>query len=415
MRRIFTALLGLLALVALPAAWAQTSSGTLPYTCTQTGTQITCTFQATILVPSGDALVAGTGQTQVVIGASGVVANAPVCTALIPSLASVPAGGATSVTLSLSGCVAPALYTFRWAAPVATATGMTAVHSPNLSTATPSQTYTVTACLASNATACSIYSASVTLLSFAIPALNSCVVVASAASVPIGGNSVLTVNCLVGTGTGSGATYQWSRNSVYTGVTSSSYALSAADTAVAGSAIYSVQVSNAAPSTASASTTVTVTGSVTPPVASDGCASTPVRLSINASEPYRKIYTSDYAATFGPGNDFVIQFDVAGSDTTTARYLASIEFADFGASRGNRWATFSQSKCDYSDSAQWVTPNYSGYRVAVNAGRSNVAIGSDPRAGEVHLTTGRWYLNIKNVVGGCPSVVSCHAVVEWAN
>ena len=415
MRILVLAMLFGASLFSSPHASAQTSAGTMPYTCSQTGSQIICNIQAIIGVPTGSSLVPGAGQTQINVSATGAVSNPPICTALVSSLASVPVGGITPVTFTLSGCVAPALYTFKWAAPVASATGLTAVHSPNLSSSAPSQTYTVTVCLASNATACSSYSAAVTSQSVGIAALNPCIVVASPTSISIGGTALLSVNCLSGLSAGSGATYLWSRNGANTGITSATYTVAGSDSATTGTSTYSVVIANQAPSVASASTTVVVTGAAVPPSPTDSCASTPVRVNINASEPYRKIYTSDITPNFRAGEDFVVQFDVAPSDTTDNRFLASIEFADFGATRGGRFATFSQSKCDYSATAQWVTPYYFGTKVAVNAGRATVVIGSDPRAGEIRLTPGRWYLNVQNAIGSCPPGISCHAVIEWAN
>jgi hypothetical protein len=174
-----------------------------------------------------------------------------------------------------------------------------------------------------------------------------------------------------------------------------------------------VQISNALPSTLPAGASVTVTPAVSG--TTDGCPGTPVRLTINAAEPYRKIYTSDYTSSLSAGANFVVQFQVSANDTTAGRFLAQLGFVDFGAVRGGRYVTFSQNKCDYTDAAQWVSPNYSGFKTAVNAGTVSVVLGSDARSADVRLTPGTWYLNVQNVVGSCPSNVSCHVAIEWAN
>lgn len=387
-------------------AQAVSASGNSGTTCTQSGTTLVCTTTTTLSLPSGTNL-SGMSLPQS-------IATGPACTSLSVSPAVLSSGVATPVALTVTGCPTSSAYTYSWGSPVTQVNAASTSYTAVLSASTPSLSFSVQVCFQANPSACSTYTASV-IVSAPIPALSGCFVSASATSVTVGASPVLSASCSSGTGAGSGVSYQWSKNSnAIAGAVSSSYTLSASsDTATVGTNTYSVQINNSLPSNASASASITTTAAVAAPT--DYCSGTPVRLTINAAEPYRKIYTSDYVGTFTAGNDFVIQFDVTSADSTASRFLAGIEFADFGASRGGRYATFSQNKCDYTSTAQWITPYYSGTKLAVNAGRATVVLGPDTRSADVRLTPGRWYLNIQNVVGACPSNISCHAVVEWAN
>ncbi len=147
----------------------------------------------------------------------------------------------------------------------------------------------------------------------------------------------------------------------------------------------------------------------------DYCPSTPVRLSINASEPYHKIYSSNYADT-PPGGSFVVAIYVTAADTTVGRYLAEIGYSDFGPTRSGRYVTLSKSKCDYSDSAQWISVNVGGVKLADNAGGGTVSMGPESRPASAVLTPGLWYLNVQNAPGACPPyVTTCDVVLTWAN
>jgi hypothetical protein len=408
MRAIFSVLAALSAALLVNQAHAQTASatGNSGTTCSQNGTTLTCTTTTTLTLPSGTNLN-GMSLPQS-------IANGPVCTGLAANPSVLQSGVATLIALQVNGCPTSSTYIYSWGAPVAAVNASSTTYTATLTANTPTQNFSVQVCFANNPSACSTYTASIGVQA-AVPSLSGCSINPATNSVVTGSTPVLTASCSTGTGAGSGVTYQWLRNgNTISGATASSYTLSpTADTAVAANNSYTVQINNSAPSSASASATVTVT---TPPAGStDYCPSTPVRLTINASEPYRKVYTSDYVGTFSAGNDFVVQFEVGANDTTLGRFLATLGFVDFGATRGGRYVTFSKNKCDYTNDAQWVSPNFFGIKTAVNAGTASVAVGSDSRSADVRLTPGRWYLNIQNVIGACPSNVSCHAAVEWAN
>ena len=393
--------------LAAPLAIAQSAStnGISNTSCSQTSNTLVCTTTTTVTLPSGTNL---TGMT---LPTSGGV-NGPGCSGLGASPSTVPSGVTTAVLLSVSGCPTSNTYTYTWGAPVASATGASTTHAVNLTSANPTQNYSVTVCLASNSTACATYSAAVNVQSaVVIPALNGCAVTPAASNVSIGGTTSLAASCSAGTGSGSNVAYQWSKGTVaISGATSSTYNVTASDTAAAGAVTYSAQISNGAPSSAVVSATVTAAAAV-----ADNCPSTPVRVVINASEAYRRFYTSDLVSSFTAGQDFVVALDVTDADTTVGRQLATAGFADFGAVRGGRYATVSRTKCDYSDNAQWISGNFLGIKTPANGASASTGLNGETRYTDVKLTTGRWYINIQNVVGQCPSNQSCHAVVQWSN
>ena len=149
----------------------------------------------------------------------------------------------------------------------------------------------------------------------------------------------------------------------------------------------------------------------------DYCPSNPVRATINAALNFQRVWTDDIVTFFGAGETFVIQVNVTDSAKTIGRYLATINFSDAGSQRGNRYVTFSKSKCDFTSTAQWVSPNFKGIKTGVNAGSASISIGTaDTRASDIKLSSiGTWYLNIQNIPGGCPVGTSCHTVIDWAN
>lgn len=398
MRHYFSALLGIAALAMSFQTRAQTATGASPYTCTQVGTQVSCNFQATIVVPPTNVLQAGSNQSQIVFGTgnSTPTVGAPVCTGLIPSLASVPAGGTTPVTLTLVGCVAPATYIFQWSAPVATAAGMTAVHLSALSASNPSQAYSVNVCAGSNTSLCTRYSAIVTLTSFGIAQLSGCQIVASTTSVPIGGSATLSTSCAAGAGAGSGATYLWLKNGVNTGVTSSTYNVTGADAVTSGVVTFTVQINNAAPSTASASTTVNV-------VASSSCTNVgAVNSVIDVNAGYKQVGSSNL---FGTGNVYIIRLDVSASASTVGGLTALLSHTEgVGSQRAFRTLVLSPCAGDFtSASAVALSRN--------SVGSTNDLAINDPGRGVPNLTTGTWYVNIKNTA--CTANTRCDTLIDW--
>lgn len=400
--------LGIYAVSSVAGAQSPSASGKSDTTCVQTDAlTLTCSTVTKLTLPPGVNL------TNMTLPAG--TAAGPACSSLTASPSSqIPLNTPTTVSLSVNGCPASSALTYAWASPVsANVTGATTTSVITLTSGAPTQLYSVQVCFAANPGACNTYNATVSGTQ-PITALAGCAVTPATTSVVVGASTSLSASCGSGTASGSGATYQWYRNqAIISGATNASYSLSASDTSAVGTSTYTVQLSNSAPSTASASATVAVT---TPPVSVvDYCPSVPARLTFNASEPYRKIYSSDYGST-PPGGYFVVAINVTANDSTAGRYLAEIGYSDFGPTRSGRYVTVSKSKCDFTESAQWISVNVGGVKLADNAGGGTIAMGSETRAASARLTPGTWYLNIQNAPGACPSYVStCDAVVGWAN
>lgn len=139
-----------------------------------------------------------------------------------------------------------------------------------------------------------------------------------------------------------------------------------------------------------------------------------VQIAIDSKVPFYRFYTYNFVGTSLPGDVFVVQLNVDAASATAGRGLAGISFSDAGTSRGNRNATISQTKGDFSDSAQWITSNFLGTKTPGNAASATVAIGYDPRQASIRLTPGVWYLNIQNDPVYSTPGVNTFAVVQWA-
>ncbi len=387
----------------------QTASGTSTTSCTQNGTVMTCTTATTVNLPSGVNLQSGSGLGQ--FGLSG-TSSGPACTSLSASPSAVAAGGGTTVVLSVA-CPSGS-YTYAWASPAAPASGAATTDTPNLSAQTPSQDYSVTVCLAAAPTSCNTYTTSVVLLG-GTSSLSSCSVSPSSTSVSTGATPVLNATCLpaAATGANSGVTYAWKRNgSTISGANGASYQLTTSDTSAAGSSTYQVTVANNAPSTQSASSTVTVTASQS---GTDYCPTIPVRDTFSASSAYTRFKSTDYVTNFLAGENFVIKLDVTAGDSTAFTQNALMNFSDLGSTRGGRYVTISQNKCDFTSTAKWVSGYFLGSPIAQNSASKQISLNNPSGTAPIALTTGTWYINIKNVIGSCPSNTSCHVVLDWSN
>ncbi len=413
MTTIFRAACVLGAFVIAQSTWAQSAStsGTSATTCTQTGATLVCTTVTTVALPSGTNLSG--------MAINGSTPNTPACTSLTASPSVIPAGVNTAILLTVNGCPTSSTYTYTWASPVQAATASSTTHALTLGASSSPQPYSVQVCFASAPTSCTTYSASVSVQpSVTIPSLSGCLVTPATTSITVGGAATLNATCAAGTGAGSNVAYQWLRNgNAISGATGASYSLSASDTAAVGTASYLVQITNGAASgnNASASATVTTTAVVVGPT--DYCPSTPVRATIAGTSVFQRVWTADITSSFPAGATFVIAVNINDSATTVGRYLAALNYSDAGSERGGRYVTFSRSKCDFTDNAQWVSPNFQGIKTALNSGSASISIGaSDTRSADIKLNSnGVWYLNIQNVIGQCPANSSCHSVIDWAN
>jgi hypothetical protein len=207
--------------------------------------------------------------------------------------------------------------------------------------------------------------------------------------------------------------YVWTRNGTQVG-TGQSYQLTANDTATVGTYTFTAAITNNASSqnSASASSSVTVTAASS---SNDYCPSVPIRATIDASSPYSRVISSDLVGSFTAGDNFIIKLNVTASDSTVGRQAVLMNFSDIGTNRGGRYVTISQSKCDYTSGAKWVSSYLNGTPTPANAASKTISLNDAGTPAQLRLTTGTWYINVQNVVGSCPSNVSCHVVVDWAN
>lgn len=391
-------------------ASAQTATGTSGTQCTQAGSLLTCTTSTTMTLPSGVNLTPGAVGNQFGLTGSATGPNCSNPTALPPT---VPAGGTTPVQLSIT-CPTSSNYSYAWN-PAVTGTGATVFDTPNLSSTVTFKTYTVQVCFQANPQACNTYPITVNLTAATQP-LSGCAISPQSVTVNQGASGQqLNATCTQGTETGTGATYQWTRNNVaIANATGPSYTLTASDTATAGQYQFGVTINNNA-SVQAVPPPATVTVSAVVVGDPGACPNSPIRTVWNASSPYLHLYTSDFTGSFTAGDNFVIQLNVTAGDSTAGRYIAAIDHAGTGSSPHPRIVTVSKTKCDYTASAYWLTPYRNGVPTASTSDSATISLNEPSAAADMKLTTGTWYINVKNPIGSCPSNQSCHALLDWYN
>ncbi len=177
----------------------------------------------------------------------------------------------------------------------------------------------------------------------------------------------------------------------------------------------------------------------TPPVTTDGCPSvTPIQYELDAASPYVKFKTGHYASqSFNVSSsgmtalsyvkledqtNVVIRLNVRATDTTLGKqWPASTAYAEVSANIGSQYITISKSKCDFSASAFWLTvpapapPEFrGGSYFSINEPNRLATSGATFN----NLTTGTWYINIKNFGTKCNVPYDgnwCDILFEWAN
>ena len=222
------------------------------------------------------------------------------------------------------------------------------------------------------------------------------------AVVAVGASPVLTAACAQGVDPPVGVSYQWYRNStLIAGATGKTYTVPASDSVSGASTIYAFTVSNATNSSG-AFVAIGVSSTVTPPGA---CV---VNATFDASLNYKRL---DSTNLLGTNTNYVVKLEVPATGASTAGRLPVL-FSHIEApssQRGFRTISVSKNACDYTASAQtYVLATFSGgasYQLTVN----------DPRIGYPNLTTGTWYINVKNAPSGCPTTGYCNVALEWSN
>jgi hypothetical protein len=358
------------------AVGAQSSNGTTATTCSQSGTEVTCTTTIKYSLPAGITLQSGTvGSGNFVLAGGG-----PGCGSLNASPSSVAANTQTTVNLSISGCAQNATYT--WASPAQTTATSSSVHSLTLATGAQPQQYSVEVCLPGQTASpgCQTYTTSVGLTA-AVPSLAGCAISPSSSSITTTGSTTLSVSCTQGTGSGSGVQYQWRRNGVaVTGTTSHSVS-----GLTVGTYNYSVDISNNAPSTASPTAALQVTQAQATQCPSG--ISVPARTINVATAGYQTWSSANHPGT----TPYVVAVDVPAGSSLPSDLLANLAFSP-KSGPGAREVSVSRVACDFSS----LFPLAGG--TSINIGYDVNAAVPSPRG--IILGEGRWFFNFRSPSGG---------------
>ena len=372
---------------------AQTASGTAPAACTQNGQTLTCTTTTTYTLPSGVILQGQTTGSSFALASGTVTPAAPSGCSVSPSSLSVALSAAPTLTVLCSA--GSGNYTYQWnrnGSNISGATGSTYTLSASSDTAVVNTaTYSV---LVANSVGSNFASAASVSVStqFAV-APSSCSVTPQSSNVSVGASQTLSASCASGT---SPFTYAWYKGaSQIAGANSSTYTLSNFDTASAGSQTYRVDISNSA-GTSSATSIVTAN-------AASACSNNgSVNSVINVNTLYKQVESS---ILIGLGNTYVIRLDVPASSSTVNGLTALLSHAEGTASqRAFRNLVLSPCIGDFTSSA--AVP------LSTNATAATIDLAiNDPGRGVPNLTTGTWYVNIKNVA--CTANTRCDVVIDW--
>jgi hypothetical protein len=372
---------------------AQTASGTSPAACTQNGQTVTCTTTTTFNLPSGTNLQAQTGGNAFTLATGIVTPVAPSGCAVTPASQSATIGSAP--TLSVACSTGSGNYTFQWSkngTNISGATSQAYTLSPNTDTSTAnSSSYGVV--VSNSVGSVSATPATVNVSTQSVAAPSSCSVTPASPSVPVGSSQTLSASCAVGT---SPFNYAWYKGGTQiVGAISSSYTLTSADTASAGSQTYRVDISNAS-GASSASSTVNIS-----PVSScsnNGSANSVIDVNVG----YKQVGSSNL---FGTANTYIVRLDVGASSTTVGGLTALLSHTEgVGSQRAFRTVSLSPCAGDFTSSAAVL--------LSTNSVGSTTDLSiNDPGRGVPNLTTGTWYVNVKNTA--CTANTRCDVLIDW--
>lgn len=372
---------------------AQTAGASSPASCTQNGQVVTCTTTTTFNVPSGVNLQSQSGGGTFSLASGAPVIVAPAGCFVAPSTVLALVGAAP--TLAVTCPVGSGNYTYQWTkggTNIAGATNPTYSLSPNTDTSTANvSSYSV---LVVN-TGGSNYATpgTVTVSSQSAIAPSACSVTPASANLSVGGSQTLAVTC--GTGTAP-FNYVWYKgNAQIANATSSTYTLTSADTTSAGAQTYRVDVSNSG-GTASASGNVTVA-----PVST--CSnSTSVNATIDANSGYKQVGSSNL---FGTANTYTVKVDVNASSSTVGGWAVLLSHTE-GIASQRAFRTVSISPC----AGDFTSPVATVLAGGAIGGSFELAL-NEPGRGIPNLTTGVWYINVKNTQ--CTANTRCDVLIDW--
>lgn len=371
---------------------AQAATGSSATTCTQSGSTVTCTTSTSFNLPADVNLQNQTGGSAFTLAAGVVTPVALSGCTVTPANQTVNIGASPSLSVS---CLTGSATAYQWlknGSTVGGATGQTYTLSPNTDTATVNSAYyqvqvtnSVNSILSAQAT--------INVTSVAVVAPSSCSISPPSISVSVGGSTTLNATC----GAGSAPFgYAWYKNNApISGATSSSYTVSASDTSTAGAQTYRVDITNSGGSSSASST---VTANPAAACSSSGSFNS----TIDANSGYTQVGSGNL---FGTANTYTIRIVVGASSSTVGGWAVLLSHTEGVASqRAFRTVVLSPCSGDFSSSAAVVLSN--------NAigGSSELAL-NDPGRGVPNLTTGTWYINIKNTY--CTANTRCDVLVDW--
>ena len=365
---------------------AQNATASTNINCVQSGVSMTCTQQPVVFtLPSGVNLVAQTSGSGFTLNGTTSGPVAPASCSITPASPTVAIGG--SVTLSVSCQVGSGSYTYVWTKAgntISNATAASYALSTTGDTATAgSTTYGVTVTNTAGSSG-----ASTNVLVQAATPPSGCSVSASATTVSVGATPTLSVSCTGGT---SPFTYQWTKaGNAISNATGQSYTLSAtADTAAASTTQYAVNVTNSA-GTVSPGTQITVTANQT-----TSCPSGTLQYVMSS-------VSSSYIDTNGQFGSTPVSVTMDVASTTTTTGVSSLPklwyFESPSYPESIKEVTISRSPCNFTSNPEFVVSAASAF----NQGGWKYILFNDTRAATYpRLTTGRWYINVRNVEGQC--------------
>ena len=372
---------------------AQSASASTPAVCTQSGQTVMCTTTTTFNLPSGSNLQSQGGGTSFTLAGGVVTPAAPSGCAVTPASQSATVGSAP--TLNVTCSVGSGGYTFQWSkngSNISGATSQTYTLSPTIDTpAVNSASYGVV--VSNNLGSVSATPATVTVSIQTAVAPTACSVTPSIANVSVGASQTLSASCAVGT---LPFNYAWYKDGApIVGATSSTYTLTTGDTVASGSQTYRVDISNSA-GVASANGKVNV--NAVSACSNSGSANS----AIDVNLVYKQVDTTNL---FGTGTIHIVRLDVGAASSTVGQMTALFSHTEgIGSQRAFRTLSLSPCAGDFTSSAAVL--------FSVNSVGSSTEFSiNDPGRGVPNLTTGTWYINIKNTA--CTANTRCDAHLDW--
>lgn len=376
--------------IASAPANAQTAAATIPANCTQSGTTVTCTTTTTFTLPSTVNLVAqssGSGFSY----ATGT--NNIICSGLGASPTSVTA--VNSNVLLTANCTGS--YAYFWnQSTVPTSSSTTNVTTPSSTTAYP-VSYRVDVCPASSTTvsaSCVTYNTQVSY-SASVTQPSGCSITPSAPTVAVNASQQFTVTC---TGGSPVTNWSWTKNNPAASLGNAATSNSDIPFPTGGNTApvtYSVTVSNAA-----GGVTVSATATMQSVTTNYCTRSYPDGLILDSSNG------SSVDLQMIGADVYTVKLTIGDSQNTSgSSTLPGISIYESPAANiAFKQATISKNPCDFTSTAQPIL-------YWEQAGTRLVALNDPNRVGSgiLRLTTGTWYINVKNL--DCQGLCSTRVLI----